>query len=76
MRVLDQADMTSREACGNVVRNVCASTMAGVEPGEAFDVTASGMALARFLDYVQSHDDAWICRRSDIAQAWAVAYPA
>lgn len=49
MRVLDQADMTSREACGNVVRNVCASTMAGVEPGEGFDVTAAGMALARFL---------------------------
>jgi sulfite reductase beta subunit-like hemoprotein len=49
MRVLDAAEMTSREACGNVVRNVCASPLAGVEPGEAFDVTSYGMAAARFL---------------------------
>lgn len=49
MRVLAEAEMTSREACGNVVRNVCASEAAGVEPGEAFDVTPYGMALARFL---------------------------
>lgn len=27
-------------------------------------------ALQRFLDYVQSHDDVWICRRNDIAQHW------
>ncbi|MGB1311675.1 MAG: allantoinase PuuE [Leucothrix sp.] len=27
-------------------------------------------ALARFLDYVQSHDDAWLCRRADIANHW------
>ncbi len=27
-------------------------------------------ALARFLDYVQSHDRVWICRRVDIAQHW------
>ncbi len=49
MRVLARAEMTSREACGNVVRNVCASEVAGVEPGEAFDVTPYGMALAAFL---------------------------
>lgn len=49
LRVLAAAEMTSREACGNVVRNVCASPLAGVAPGEAFDVTAHGMALARFL---------------------------
>ena len=49
MRVLASADMTSREACGNVVRNVCATPVAGVEPGEAFDVTAPGLAIARYL---------------------------
>ncbi len=49
MRVLADAEMTSREACGNVVRNVCASPVAGVLPGEPFDVTPYGMALARFL---------------------------
>jgi len=28
------------------------------------------MALARFLDYVQGHDAAWLCRRADIANHW------
>ncbi len=27
-------------------------------------------ALARFLDYVQSKDQAWVCRRIDIARHW------
>lgn len=27
-------------------------------------------ALRRFLDYVQSHTDVWICRRMDIARHW------
>ncbi|MCW5752628.1 MAG: allantoinase PuuE [Alphaproteobacteria bacterium] len=27
-------------------------------------------ALRRFLDYVQSHPDVWICRRVDIARHW------
>jgi putative urate catabolism protein len=27
-------------------------------------------ALARFLDYVQSHEKVWICRRVDIARHW------
>lgn len=49
MRVLADAEMTSREACGNVVRNVTASELAGVQPDEAFDVTAHGFALAQFL---------------------------
>ncbi len=49
MEVLAEAEMTSREACGNVVRNVCASPLSGVLPGEAFDVTEPSMALAQFL---------------------------
>ncbi len=27
-------------------------------------------SLARFLDYVQGHEDVWICRRMDIANHW------
>lgn len=36
---LEKDDVTLREACGNTVRNVTASPMAGVDPDEAFDVT-------------------------------------
>jgi allantoinase len=32
-------------------------------------------ALQRFLDYVQSHDQVWICRRIDIAKHWASTHP-
>ncbi|HEY9849608.1 MAG TPA: allantoinase PuuE [Leptolyngbyaceae cyanobacterium] len=32
-------------------------------------------ALARFLDYVQSHDKVWICRRIDIAEHWIEHHP-
>jgi putative urate catabolism protein len=33
-------------------------------------------ALERFLDHVQSHDRAWICRRVDIARHWIATHPA
>jgi allantoinase len=32
-------------------------------------------ALARFLDYVQSHDQVWITRRIDIAEHWHRVHP-
>ncbi|MGI0491616.1 allantoinase PuuE [Alkalinema pantanalense CENA528] len=32
-------------------------------------------ALARFLDYVQSHDRVWLCRRMDIAHHWHQHHP-
>jgi putative urate catabolism protein len=32
-------------------------------------------ALARFLDYVQGHDRAWVCRRIDIARHWHAHHP-
>ena len=32
-------------------------------------------ALSRFLDYVQSHDDVWVCRRIDIARHWRNVHP-
>lgn len=34
------------------------------------------MALKKFLDYVQSFDDVWICRRDEIAHHWAEHHPA
>ena len=33
-------------------------------------------SLQRFLDYVQSHDAVWICRRMDIARHWIDRFPA
>ena len=32
-------------------------------------------ALARFLDHVQKHPDAWLCRRIDIAHHWRRHHP-
>lgn len=36
---------------------------------------ARAAALARFLDYVQSHDKVWITRRIDIAEHWHQHHP-
>lgn len=36
---------------------------------------ARAAALARFLDYVQGHDQVWIARRIDIANHWRAAHP-
>jgi len=33
-------------------------------------------ALARFLDYVAAHDDAWVATRLDIARHWRNTHPA
>src|SRR5216110_649972 len=49
MRRLAAADITTREACGNSVRNVTACPYAGVCTDEAFDVTPYARALAKFL---------------------------
>ena len=32
-------------------------------------------ALARFIDYVQSHDKVWLARRIDIAEHWKQTHP-
>lgn len=49
MRRLAAANITTREACGNVVRNVTACPYAGVCQDESFDVTPYARALSRFL---------------------------
>src|SRR5438552_1248983 len=46
---LAAANFTTREACGNSVRNVTACPYAGVCTDEAFDVTPYARALAKFL---------------------------
>ena len=32
-------------------------------------------ALARFMDYVQSHEGVWLCRREEIARHWRAHFP-
>lgn len=49
MRRLASVGITTREACGNSVRNVTACPYAGVCADEAFDVTPYARALSRFL---------------------------
>ncbi len=49
MRRLAAVGITTREACGNAVRNVTACPLAGVCHDEAFDVTPYSHALAWFL---------------------------
>ncbi len=49
MRRLAAAGITTREACGNSVRNVTACPYAGVCADETFDVTPYSRALSRFL---------------------------
>ena len=49
MRMLAAAGLTTREACGNAVRNVTGCPYAGVAEDEAFDVTPYAEALTRHL---------------------------
>src|SRR4051794_22072281 len=49
MRRLADVGLTTREACGNSVRNITACAYAGVAADERFDVTPYAEALTRFL---------------------------
>ena len=46
---LQAAGLTTREACGNSVRNITTSPYAGVHADEAFDVTPYSEALTRYF---------------------------
>ena len=46
---LERDDVTLREACGNVVRNVTASETAGIDVNEPFDVSPYADALFKFF---------------------------
>src|SRR5689334_16671932 len=49
MRRLADAGMTTREACGNSVRNITACPYAGTAADELFDVTPYAEAMTRYL---------------------------
>jgi sulfite reductase beta subunit-like hemoprotein len=49
MRRLADAGLTTREACGNSVRNITACPYAGVAADELFDVTPYAEAMTRYL---------------------------
>src|SRR5215470_15164228 len=49
MRGLAEVGLTTREACGNSVRNITACPYAGVAADEAFDVMPYAEALTRYL---------------------------
>ena len=48
-RGLAEVGLTSREACGNSVRNVMCSPLSGVCPREQFDSTPYALAVAQFF---------------------------
>lgn len=49
MRLLADCGLTTREACGNTVRNVTSCPLGGICPGEAFDVTPYALGVSRYL---------------------------
>jgi sulfite reductase (ferredoxin) len=46
---LERDDITLREACGNTVRNITASSTAGIDPKEPFDVSPYAYELFRYF---------------------------
>src|SRR5688572_17489942 len=42
---LEEENITLREACGNTVRNVTGSSVAGIDPNELFDISPYAEAL-------------------------------
>ncbi len=49
MRELADAGITTREACGNTIRNVTACYQSGISPNETFDVTPYAEAFVHFM---------------------------
>lgn len=46
---LEQVDITLRGACGNTVRNVTASAVAGIDPKEPFDVSPYAQEVFKYF---------------------------
>lgn len=46
---LEQDQITTREACGNTVRNITASHLAGIDPKEPFDVTPYAYEMFQYF---------------------------
>jgi sulfite reductase beta subunit-like hemoprotein len=49
LREISEVDLSSREGCGNTVRNVTGDPWAGVAPDELFDPTAYAVAYIRYF---------------------------
>ena len=72
MRRLAAVGVTTREACGNSIRNVTACPLAGTEHTEAFDVSPYARALMEFLlghpdvqDFGRKFKPAFSCNEDD-----------
>jgi sulfite reductase (ferredoxin) len=46
---LEQDEITLREACGNTVRNITASPLAGIDPNELFDVSPYAYQMFQYF---------------------------
>lgn len=46
---LEEKGLTVKEACGNTVRNVTGSSMAGIDPKEPFDITSYAHTLFEYF---------------------------
>lgn len=49
LRLIDASGLTTREACGNTVRNVTACPYAGISPTEVFDVTPYADVVSKYF---------------------------
>jgi sulfite reductase (ferredoxin) len=49
IREISDSGLSSREGCGNTIRNVTGDPRAGVQAGEQFDVTPYGVAYVRYF---------------------------
>ena len=49
IRILGDVGLSSREACGNTVRNVTGDPYAGISEGELFDITPYAGAFVRYF---------------------------
>ena len=62
MRILGNAGLVTREACGNTVRNVAGDPLSGVKPEEPFYVAPYLTAYARYFvrhEYTQVLPRKW-----------------
>jgi sulfite reductase (ferredoxin) len=49
IRLISDAGLSSREGCGNTIRNVTGDPWAGITEGELFDITPYAMAYVRYF---------------------------
>ena len=49
IRLISDSGLSSREGCGNTIRNVTGDPWAGITEGESFDITPYAMAYVRYF---------------------------